>query len=599
MNRVFVILIFLSFSFVNAQKDKGSSQFKYFIELNNNPEDVVKVRLKIEDISLSKGIYQFVSSVPGTYQILDIGRFVKNFKAFNKNGEIIKTKKISTNQWKVSEPSKTKEIYYEISDTWDTEVKGNFFDPFFGMSLEKDHALINSYTVIGYFEDFRNANYRLYFSYPESWVLGSQFKTNKEEYFEFSSFDQVADTPFLFGKLSKELFEIEGTSFTIYTYSQNDKITSEKLKPLLEEAFKAEKKFMRKFPVDHYTFLFHFDNGNINGALEYNNASVYTLVENDLNEDFSKLIVSDAVHEFLHLVTPLNLRSEIIKDFNFINPKASKHIWFYEGVTEWGSDISLMRGGVCDINYFLSENSAKLDISEKFDKNYNLSEASLNCYSEEGRLNFPNVYNRGHLVASLLDILILDLSNGKKGLREILLELDSKYSKSKPFKEEHFFTEFTKMTYPQIGEFLTKYVKNAEKLPIRELYEKIGIKYTEEYKTGNKIASVGFELFVPDGKIKIRDVSSDLKKMGLMDSDELLAFNEIETRLDNTSEWVGKISNLKFKDDYTLKVNRGEQLISVKCKVIAIDEVKKHLFKIIENPSKEQTFLQESWMKNL
>ena len=34
-----------------------------------------------------------------------------------------------------------------------------------------------------------------------------------------------------------------------------------------------------------------------------------------------------AAHEFFHIVTPLNIHSEIIEHFNFATPTPSQHLW--------------------------------------------------------------------------------------------------------------------------------------------------------------------------------------------------------------------------------------------------------------------------------
>ncbi len=60
-------------------------------------------------------------------------------------------------------------------------------------------------------------------------------------------------------------------------------------------------------------------------------------------------------HEFLHILTPLNLHSEIIQPFNFEVPTSSEHIWLYEGVTEWASDIMQMRGGLIGTDEYLKQ----------------------------------------------------------------------------------------------------------------------------------------------------------------------------------------------------------------------------------------------------
>ena len=62
-------------------------------------------------------------------------------------------------------------------------------------------------------------------------------------------------------------------------------------------------------------------------------------------------------------------------------------------------------------------------------------------------MQFLNFYNKGAVTAALLDIRLLELSGGKRGLREVYLELLNKYGKDKPFPEDDFFQIFVDMTY--------------------------------------------------------------------------------------------------------------------------------------------------------
>ncbi|NDC83463.1 hypothetical protein EB093_07390, partial [bacterium] len=81
------------------------------------------------------------------------------------------------------------------------------------------------------------------------------------------------------------------------------------------------------------------------GALEHGNSSVYFLP--DLGEEMLVESVKDvAIHEFMHIITPLNLHSECIGNFNYENPKMSRHLWLYEGVTEYFAGLIQVRSGI-------------------------------------------------------------------------------------------------------------------------------------------------------------------------------------------------------------------------------------------------------------
>ena len=128
-------------------------------------------------------------------------------------------------------------------------------------------------------------------------------------------------------------------------------------------------------------------------------------------------------HEFMHILTPLNLHSEIIHTYNFAVPTPSEHIWLYEGVTEWASNIMQLRSGLMNIEEFLKEITRKLNVNDQFDMDISLSRMGLESYTPEGNSQFINFYHRGALTAALLDVRLLGLSHGTKGLREVFLEL--------------------------------------------------------------------------------------------------------------------------------------------------------------------------------
>ena len=101
----------------------GAAQQRFYIDLKDRSDDLFKVVLKPEKLSAENKIYQFASTAPGTYERMDIGRFVKSFFAYNKEGDEIPVENISVNQWSVSSPEKVDKIVYTIEDTWDSKLK--------------------------------------------------------------------------------------------------------------------------------------------------------------------------------------------------------------------------------------------------------------------------------------------------------------------------------------------------------------------------------------------------------------------------------------------------------------------------------------------
>ncbi len=61
----------------------------YRVDLNDRAEDLFNVRLEVSGLTEENAVYQFASTAPGTYQVMDIGRYVRDFQVFDDRGEEI------------------------------------------------------------------------------------------------------------------------------------------------------------------------------------------------------------------------------------------------------------------------------------------------------------------------------------------------------------------------------------------------------------------------------------------------------------------------------------------------------------------------------
>jgi len=455
----------------------AQTSLTYTVDLTHRGDDRFHVTLAVEGLTEANAIYQFAATAPGTYQVMDVGRFVRDFRAFDGSGNALATEHVSTNQWKLQDPARVREIRYQVSETWDTPVKKHRIYPMAGTSIEDDHVLWNGQDVIGYPTGLQDAPLRLVLRYPADWKVGTALRRDADGAFMADDFDQLVDSPILLGRLTVARTEITEVPISIYVYSAHDKIRATQLLSAMEEMLQAAGQFLGTLPVDRYTFLYHFEGkGPSAGAWEHSYSSEYTLPEVEWSPRYGEFITDMAAHEFFHVVTPLNIHSEIIQHFNFVTPVPSEHLWLYEGVTEWASDAMRLRAGVMTPEEYLADVMNKIRSDRRYDSSYSLQKLSLTSYTDEGQKQYGNIYQRGALVAGLLDIRLLELSGGKHGLQSLILELTHRFGKNHPFPECGLFDLITQMTYPEIGDFFDRYVKAAESLPLEEYYGKLGIR---------------------------------------------------------------------------------------------------------------------------
>jgi predicted metalloprotease with PDZ domain len=595
--RVVVAWLLACFLSITAWAAQPAPLF-YEVNLNDRADDQFKVTLHVNGFGAANAVYQFAATAPGTYQVMDIGRFVRLFKAFDKKGAELKTQQISTNQWKIDQPEQVREIQYHIAETWDTHVDKDVIYRMCGTSIEQDHVLINGQDVFGFPTGMQATPLAIKLNYPADWVVGTALDKTRDGYYLADNYDRVVDSPILLGKLTKAQTTVGGAAIEMYTYSKTAQVTSQQLLDGMQAMLTAAGKFLKQLPVKRYAFLYHFEDESW-GAWEHSYSSEYIFKEEPFSPQLAARATNIAAHEFFHVVTPLNIHSELIQQFNFVTPTPSEHLWLYEGVTEWANTMMRLRGGLIDLPEYCTEMSQKVQVDKQLDSTYSLVKLGLTCYTPEGQRQYINIYNRGALVGALLDIRLLELSGGTRGLREVINDLAKTYGPNRPFPEKEFFTIFTQKTYPEIADFFDRYVKDAQPLPLQEYYGKLGIKYSPSVTTGRKLPSLGLRLVPVNDTFRVRQVSEPLRQIGVQNNDEVVSFNNQPVNSSTLSVIRKTINDLKAGDSYTLVVRRNGQEISLMPTMQEIDEVKRYTFEPDPQATPQQLQLRERWQKNL
>lgn len=451
----------------------------YAIDVTDRADDQFKVTAWVSGLTAENAVYQFAATAPGTYQVMDIGRFVRGFEAFDAAGRPVPVEQVSVNQWKLGDAPRVRTLRYTIAETWDTPVDAHPVYLMCGTSIEKDHVLINPHAVIGYPTGMQARPIRLRIRYPASWKAGTALQRDRSGAYLARDFDHLVDSPVLLGRLTQARTRVTGVPVEIFTYSKSDKIKSAQLLGAMDDMLQAAGRFLGKLPVDRYTFLYHFEDRPA-GAWEHSLSSEYVLAESEFTDSIGRFITDIAAHEFFHVVTPLNIHSEIIEHFNFVTPVPSQHLWLYEGTTEWAAHAMQLRAGLKSPEEYLKKVVQKMQLDRtKYDSTYSLRELALTSYSDSGQTQYGNIYMRGALTAGLLDIRLLELSNGSRGLREVIAELTRRFGKHRAFPEATLVDTLVALTYPEIRDFFGRYVWGSQRLPIAEYYGKLGIRLVE------------------------------------------------------------------------------------------------------------------------
>ena len=563
------------------------------VDLNDRSDDTFKVTLFPASLADSNAVFQFASTAPGTYQEMDIGRFVRDFRAFDGSGKEVPVKHLSTNQWRIPHTRNVKKITYAVEDIWNTKVDEHPVFQMAGTTLSDDFVMLNGQCVFGYFSGMQTEPIRIKLRYPAEWKVGTALRKDTSGYYDAEDFDKVVDSPFYLGNLSTATATIGGAVIDVFTYSKSGMLTSGMMLDQLRPILNAESDFTRGLPVDRYVFLFHFGSTGA-GAWEHSYSSEYVLKEETLSPATSKAIGAIVAHEFFHVNVPLNIHSELVEHFNFVHPVMSQHLWLYEGTTEWAARILQLRDGLMTLDQYLQTLRGEVLANDAFDPGVSLT--SLGVHSTEMQDQYLNIYQKGALVSSLLDIRLLQLSHGKTGLREVLLTLSKEFGKAHPFGEDTFFDHLVAMTYPEIGDFINRYIKGTEQLPLREYFSWLGIDYTEIGSVDSSKGALGIGTHGFEGGFGVSKVFDD-SKSGLMRGDIIEKIDGTPLTFDNAQTLFGRIVERKPGERVEITVKREGKEIDVSS--ILTPRVARHVFRIDPDATAGQQALRMVWMKNM
>ena len=605
------------FGLMTAVVVLAQEPIKVTIDLTQSKNDQVPVTIELPKITEEVVEYHMAKIVPGTYSISDFGRFVTHFKAYDKKGNELTVDPMGSanNIYYIAKAKKLKTITYWVHDTFDEAPRYTdnvVFEPG-GTNIEADRDVfvMNTFGFVGYIDGMKFNPYEVTIKHKESIYGATSLKrisaTADTDVFTAENFNFLADAPIMYCEPDTVTRNIAGAEIIVSVFSPNDKMSANDVMDNIYDLMVAQSKYLGgQLPVDRYAYLIYLLDYNsmsgAMGALEHSYSSLYTLPEGD-PEQLAQTVRDVAAHEFFHIVTPLNIHSEQIHDFDYIDPKMSQHLWLYEGVTEYSSMHVQVKYGLYDGEAFLGEIKEKLQIADQFPA-VSFTEMSEKILEPNFEPMYSNVYHKGALIGMCLDLYLIKYSGGERNLQWLMQELSKEYGMSKAFKDNEIFDKIESLTYPEIGEFLTTYVSGNEALPIEKVLSWAGVSYQDELP--RQVVTLGGirPNLNENQEVYIEDVSQMIdfgKAMDYQAGDIMLTLQGREiTLLTVQNVFTSYAENTKEGDEVTMRVRRivDEKSVEIELKASAetIEVMDKHVLSFDEEISDTQEKIQKAWL---
>lgn len=593
------------------------------LDLVNIDNDKISVTINPGRFVIDTITYRLPKVVQGTYAVSDFGKYVENMQAIDYDGDVLATTKVDVNTWVITNAKNLDKITYLVNDTFDQEVQGGIgeevpFSPS-GTNIEPEQVMLNLHGFIGYFDSLKNNSYHVGVTAPSSFnytsplqeiqFIESKDGTTKKSVFRANRYFEVTDNPMMYGETEVEEFMVGDIKIVLSVFSPNNVHKASEIKETVVEMMDAQKNYLGDLnSTPRYDILLYLSDTSKEdaakgfGALEHHSSTVVVLPESMASEALDEAMIDVVAHEFFHIVTPLSVHSEDVHYFDYNDPSFSKHLWLYEGVTEYFAQHFQVYNKLIDTDTYYSRTTQKINSSRSnYDDTMSFTKMSENILESPYKENYANVYMKGALIGMCVDILMRENSNGNRSLLTLMKELSNKYGKNKPFVDDALIAEITTMTYPVIGDFLNTHVVGTTPIDYDMFFKKVGLYFTEAKVETNYIQNAGNLIVGADpqaGTIIFNEQVSNNSfwaDNGAQPNDVIKSIDGVAISLQNANQIFGEVFTWKPGKEIEVILSRNGEEINIKT---TTEQSYTTANTLVENPetTPAQKDLRKAWL---
>ncbi len=536
-------------------------------------------------------IFQIPAWRPGRYMLQNYSASISHFVAEDESGKKLSWDKIDKDSWKVKNPAsaKLKITYRYYANQIDA---GSTF-------MGATQAYINPSNLFMHVKDDLDSPCTLEMpKMPNDWKSATALKVISKNKFSAESYHDFVDAPSIFSPTLKQ-FQFKVLDADIYVHFQGKyNATPEDEKKLIETLSKTIKEQAAIFgglPLKYYHFIFQILPFNIRHAVEHKYCSMYAMPETSTKSGggFSE-VYSICSHEFWHLWNVKRIRPAAMWPYDYQKEAYTSLPWFTEGFTSFYQDLALTRSGIYTPAEFFDLQAANITDMESMYATEVVScgMCSYDTWLVTSPFAHPNhnvsFYDLGQRVGLLLDFQIRIDTKGAKSLDDVYRHLFKNcYEKNQGVPEDGVLKACETVTGKSYADFFAKYINGTEKLPYKEIFGQMGLKFESKDMTDLGSRMIGIESFDrSSGKAVIRAISpkSDGAEAGLGNKDVILSIDNQDVNGQNVesffynlkngqtlkmkvmSEYETKEITVKFTDkyipkEYSLKIDKENDLL--------------------------------------
>jgi len=406
---------------------------------------------------------------------------------------------------------------------------------------------------------------RLALQLPVGWQAATAVDTTG------STAPQLLDAPILIGRLHRWQFAVAGTPHEVAYLPATATIDFDTTALIsnIQKIIHAANNIFGGFPYHHYSFLLEDKSA---GALEHGSSVTIGIQPSDL-ASAKPDVYSQIAHEFFHTWNLMHIRPAPYTDLNYGPQQQSPGLWFSEGVTMLYADLICRRTGLPTedstriahltslLTRYYRDTGNMVLLPGKVSLVSNLQPGPLGDYSASTHL-------QGELLATCLDILVRDATDGRRNFDEVMRDIYRRFSDKQPVNDNDIESAVTTVcACTEAHTFFENYLSKGKQIDFAPWLGKLGLQFHHDQqpatdRQGRPLPDTRIYSWIlrddTSVRIGLTNPGSCWALAGLHTGDILASINgrPIHTRQD----FQAALASLSIRDDIIVNVKRGAEM---------------------------------------
>ena len=571
------------------------AEVQYQIKISNPEQHLAEVQINFPIVN-DKSLYvQMPVWRTGRYEVLNLAKNIRQMVATNSQGKKLTVTKTDKSTWKIdTQAGDAVKLSYE--------VYGNVLGER-TLHIDDTHAYLDASGVLMYSPSFKQQAVTVRLETPKTWVSRSGMdKGACEHCFVAKNYDVLIDSPIETGEHEFHTFDVDGHKIELAIWGRGN-YDGKKMATDLKKIVEGGQKLFGAFPFKRYLFIVHATDG-VGGGTEHINSTVMQKPRWSFTERKGYLsFIRLAAHEFVHTWNVKAYRPKEMVPYEYQQENYSRLLWMAEGNTSYFGELLCLREGLIKRDEYL-EDLAKSVLAYQHQPGrfyQSAAESSFDAWIDEhgerARNASVNIYSKGALLATALDIEIRRLTQGKKGFEDVHRYLYQHHNVDKGgYSEADVRTALKFVTASDWSAWWAQYVDGLAEIPLVDLFKSAGLIFTiesakdeeqkDEWFTGWSIREGG-DL----AQVSEVERNSPAWKAGVVAGDTLIAANGIRLSSKDINDglWMQQQTPIK------LALFRRDELREIL--ITPLKQTKgKAKMEAIDNVSEQQKLFNASWL---